>query len=139
MSPHGRKTVLFLTISEAGHSNTILALALELLTYPNIDVHVASFPVLRKRAEQLSNSAKVVQGKHSSSTFTFHDIGGMSLGEAVWSRGANASTIPHPPMAKSHERGMNNLMLLLASWNGKGMIHHFCFPPIRCDSGVHHS
>lgn len=121
MSLRSRKTVLFLTISEAGHSNSILTLALELLTHPNIDVHVASFPILRKRAEQLSSSAKVLEGKHPGSTFTFHDIGGMSLGEAIWSKGATGSSIPHPPMAKSHEHGMNNLMLLLASWNGKGI------------------
>ncbi|KAF9783703.1 hypothetical protein BJ322DRAFT_1196570 [Thelephora terrestris] len=59
MSSHNRKTVLFLTVSEAGQSNSILALALELLTHPNIDSHIASFPILRKRVEQLSSTAKV--------------------------------------------------------------------------------
>ncbi|KAF9779593.1 hypothetical protein BJ322DRAFT_1167873 [Thelephora terrestris] len=59
MSSHNRKTVLFLTVSEAGQSNSILALALELLTHPNIDSHIASFPILQKRVEQLSSTAKV--------------------------------------------------------------------------------
>jgi hypothetical protein len=79
MSSHGRKTVLFMTVAEAGQSNSILALALELLTHPNVDVHVASFPVLRKRAEELSSSARVVERKHPGSTFTFQEIDGMAI------------------------------------------------------------
>ncbi|KAF9644590.1 hypothetical protein BDM02DRAFT_3121631, partial [Thelephora ganbajun] len=87
MSSHDRKAVLFMTVAEAGQSNSIFAPALELLTYPNVDVHVASFPVLRKRAEELSYAARVVERKHPDSSFTFHEIGGMSLREAFESKG----------------------------------------------------
>lgn len=125
MSSQNKKTVLFLCVSEAGHSNSILALALELLTHPNTDVHLASFPTLRKRAEQLSSSPKVVQNKHPSSTFTFHDIGGASLGEAFVSKATAGFSITHPPMAKSHDNGMSNLMLVIAAWNGKGTVRRF--------------
>ena len=119
-------------ISEAGHSNSILALALELLTHQNIDVHVASFPILRKRAEQLVSSAGVAGRKHPSSTFTFHDIDGMSLGECVWSKGLTGASFPHPPLARTHEHGIKNLITLIATWNGKGVFdgHCFAFPPI---------
>lgn len=120
MSSGDKKTVLFLTVSEAGQSNSILALGLELLTHPNVNVHVASFPILRKRAEQLSSSAKVVGNKHPGSSFTFHDIDGMSLGEAIWARGVTGESIPHPPLAKSQDRGMKNLIHMVGSWTGKG-------------------
>jgi len=133
MSSRNPKTVLFMTVSETGQSNSIFALSLELLTHPNVDVHVASFPILRKRAEELSSSAKVVQRKHPDSSFTFHDIDGMSLGEAVESKGLTGASFPHPPIARSHDEGINKLIIMLTGWNGKGTTHHFRFfpPPMR--------
>jgi hypothetical protein len=126
MSPHSRKTVLFVTVAEAGQSNSILALALELLTHPNIDVHVASFPGLRKRAEQLSTSARVVEKKHPSSDFTFHEINGIGLREALEAKGLTEESFPHPPMARTHDEGINKLIALLTSWNGEGATHFTC-------------
>jgi hypothetical protein len=128
MSSHSRKTVLFVTVAEAGQSNSILALAFEHLTHPNVDVHVASFPVLRKRAEELSSSARVVGGKHPGSTFTFQEIGGMSVREAANSKGLTKATLTHPPLARSHDPGLNTLMTLLAAWSGKGAARYS--PPI---------
>ena len=92
MSADNPKTVLFMTLSETGQSNSIFALSLELLAHPNVDVHVASFPILRDRGEKLSSSANVVERKHPDSSFTFHEIDGMSLGEAVGSKGVNEAS-----------------------------------------------
>ena len=134
MSLHNRKTVLLITVAEAGESNTILALALELLTHPNVDVHVASFPVLRKRAEELSSSARVVKTKHPDSSFTFQEIGGWSFGEAVRSKGLNITTFPHPPLARTHDKGLSNLIAMISSWNGKGETRRYFWlssPPIQ--------
>ena len=127
MFQHNRKTVLFMTFAEAGQSNSIFALAFELLTHPNVDVHVASFPVLRKRAEELSNSARVVERKHPSSVFTFQEIGGMSPREAGESKGLSEATIPHPPLARTHDEGLNTLITLATGWNGKGTTCCFWF------------
>ena len=127
MSLHNRKTVLFMTAAEAGQSNSIFALALELLTHPNVDVHVASFPALRKRTEEMSSSAKVMERKHPGSTFTFQEVGGMSLREAVESKGLKEASLPHPPLARSHGEGLNTLLILVAGWNGKGTTRHFRF------------
>lgn len=132
MSSHKRKTVLFMTVSAAGHSNSILALSFELLTHPNIDVHVASFPVLRKRAQELSNSARVVKERHPSSNFTFHEIDGMSEEEAGESKGLGGASFPHPPLAKSHDEGVHKLIVLVSAWNGKGMPRHLHFTPPMC-------
>jgi hypothetical protein len=127
MPSYKRKTVLFMTISSAGHSNSILALSLELLTYPNIDVHVASFPPLRKRAQGLSSSVKVLGEKHPSSNFMFHEIGGMNEIEAIESKGLRVASFPHPPLARSHDEGIYKLLILLSPWNGKGTHCHLHF------------
>lgn len=125
MSLHSRKTVLFMTIAEAGQSNSVFALALELLTHPNVDVHVASFPVLRKRAEELSSSARVVERKHPSSTFTFQEINGMSFREALESKGLPEAAWPHPPLVWTHDRGLDTLITLIVGWSGKGTTRYF--------------
>ena len=114
-----------MTLAEAGQSNSIFALALELLTHPNVDVHVASFPVLRKRAGELSSSARVVERKHPNSTFTFQEIGGMSLREAVGLKGLGEATLSHPPLARTHGEGLNIIITLVAGWTGKGMTCYF--------------
>jgi hypothetical protein len=125
MSLHSRKTVLFITIAEAGQSNTIFALALELLTHPNVDVHVASFPVLRKRAEKLSTSACAVERKHPGSTFAFQEISGMALREAAELGGVSEATWSHPPLARTRDEGLNKLNTIVIGWNGKGTIRYF--------------
>ena len=114
-----------MTISETGQSNTIFSLALELITHPNIDVHVASFPILRRRAEQLSSSARVSKQIHPNSSFTFHEISGMSFGESIEAKGLSSALFPHPPMAKSHNEGFEKLITMLTSWTGQGAVRHF--------------
>ena len=133
MSLHNRKTVLFITTADAGQSNSILALALQLLTHPNIDVHVASFPVLRKRAEELLGYESVVKTKHPDSSFTFQEIDGLSVNEAGQSRGLDITTFPHPPLARARDDGLNKMMAMISSWNGRGTTRrHFrlSLPPI---------
>jgi hypothetical protein len=46
------RKILFLPNAESGQANTILALALEALTRPHVKVHVASFPILKRRVER---------------------------------------------------------------------------------------
>jgi len=65
-----RKTVLFVTNSEYGQANTILALCAELLTHEDINVHVSSFSKLQKRVEWLQNRTE----NATSSTITFHPL-----------------------------------------------------------------
>ena len=132
MSSQNPKTVLFMTLHESGQSNSILALSLELLTHPNVDVHVASFSTLRKRAEGLSSSAKVVERKHPGSSFTFHQIDGMSSIEAFESKGLTEASWPHPPLARSHGEGIEKLIVILTGWNGKGTTHHLRYLNIYC-------
>ena len=127
MPSRERKPVLFVTNPEFGQCNTILALALELITHPNTDVHVASFPVLRKRAEELSSSVRATEKAHPNSSFTFHEIGGMSFEEAFASKGLSVASFSHPPLARSYDKGITMLLALLTNRNGKGTTRYLCF------------
>ena len=127
MSSHDRKTILFITLPETGQSNSIFALALELTTHPNTDVHVASFPALRNRAEELSSSTRVTEKAHPDSGFTFHEIGGISFEAAIEAKGLSGASFPHPPLAKSHDEGISKLIIMLTCWNGEGTTRHPCF------------
>ena len=48
---HTRK-ILSLPNAESGQANTTLALVLEALTRSHVQVHVASFPILKRRVER---------------------------------------------------------------------------------------
>jgi hypothetical protein len=60
----------------------------------------------------------------------------MSLEEAVKSKGLSAASLPHPPLARSHDEGINKLIILLSAWNGKGTLPwlHFTTPPMRIEN-----
>ena len=135
MSPHNRKTVLFITTADAGQSNSIFALVLELLTHSNVDVHVASFPVSRKRAEELLGSARVVKTKRPDSSFTFQEIDGLSVQEAAQSKGMSMNNFPYPPLARTHDEGLRKIITMTSCWNGRGTTRHFWLssPPIQIE------
>ena len=117
-----------MSVAEAGRYNSVFALALELLTHLNVDVHVASFPILRKRAEELSSSAGVVERKHPASTFTFQEISGMSLREACEPRGLAEDSWPHPPLARTRDKGLDTLITMMTSLHRKGTTCYFWLP-----------
>jgi len=53
MVQNARTAILFITNSESGQANIILALVAELPSLPNAEVHVASFAALEKRVSSL--------------------------------------------------------------------------------------
>lgn len=79
------KKVLFLTCSEYGQANVILAVAYELLLRGKYDVHIASFAPLESRIPMLNNLASFnSSGKASSASF--HLVAGPSAQEALLAR-----------------------------------------------------
>ena len=68
----GQQKLLFLTASEYGESNVILAVAYELLLWQKYEVHIASFSPLESRAN--SSATSVV-----SSQAVFHPVAGLAL------------------------------------------------------------
>lgn len=105
---HTRK-ILFVTNAESGQANTILAMALEALTRADVEVHIASFPVLRKRVEGLSPNLK------------FHALDGKDMLQAMASHphGLVEANLSHPPTHKSFAPYGRTLGLVLTVWDGE--------------------
>jgi hypothetical protein len=75
------KKVLFMTNSEYGQANVILAVVYELLQRQGYEVHVASFASIKKRVSEINDIA-TFNSRNKSSTATFHTIFGLSSQEA---------------------------------------------------------
>jgi hypothetical protein len=80
MSSTPRITILFLTNSEYGEANVIIAVSYELLRRGNCDVHIASYSVLSKRIADLENGAFGAIPKETTS-ITLHPFTGLSMHE----------------------------------------------------------
>jgi hypothetical protein len=102
---HTRK-ILFSTNTESGQANTILAMALEALVRPRVEVHVGSFPILKRRVEGLSPKLK------------FHALDGVDLLKAWATQGLTEGSASHPPTRKNFAPYDRSLALLLTGWDG---------------------
>ena len=101
------RKILFVTNSESGQANTILAMALEATIRPHVEVHLASFPALKRRVERLSPKVN------------FHPLDGKGLLETIAARGLAEEMHPHPPTTKSYEPYGRMLALLVTGWDGE--------------------
>jgi UDP:flavonoid glycosyltransferase YjiC (YdhE family) len=104
-TPFQTKKVLFVTNSESGQANTVLAMALEATKRPHVQVHIASFPVLERRVERLSPNIH------------FHPLDGKPMLEMMAEQGVSEETLPHPPTTKSHEPYGRSLAVVLTGWD----------------------
>ncbi|KAF9645619.1 UDP-Glycosyltransferase/glycogen phosphorylase [Thelephora ganbajun] len=104
--PFVRK-VLFFTHAESGQANTILALALELLTRPHVQVHIASFPSLSRRVHGLNQAIK------------FHSLDGSDMLHALPAQGLTEESVKHPPVTKSWRLYDHLLVPALTVWDGE--------------------
>ena len=101
------KKILFMTNSESGQANTILAMALEATTRPHVEVHIASFPALKRRVERLSQK------------INFHPLDGKDMLEMMAVQGIPWETFPHPPTTKCCEPYDRTTTAILTVWNGE--------------------
>lgn len=100
------RKILFVTNSESGQANTILAMAIEATTRLHVQVHVASFPTLMRRVERLSPK------------INFHPLDGKEMSELMAAQGISGETIPHPPTTKSF-KPYGWMALVMAAWDGE--------------------
>ena len=105
------RKVLFVTNSESGQANTILAMALEAAARPHVEAHIASFPDLKRRVEGLSPK------------INFHLLDGKGMIEMMIERttaqGILEETLVHPPTTKSYEPYGRIMGLVLTGWDGE--------------------
>ena len=99
--------ILFVTNSESGRTNTILALAPEAVTHPQVKVHIASTTALKPRIEQLSPE------------LNFHSLDGESMYETASTRGLREEDLPHPPMTKSLEPCARTMTRVISGRDGE--------------------
>ena len=122
------KKILFVTNSESGQANTILAMALEATTRPHIEVHIASFPALKRRIERLSPK------------INFHPLDGKDMFEMMTAQGVLEETFPHPPTTKSYEAYGQKMEAVLATWDGECalclLLRMWMVADVRCLSGL---
>lgn len=100
------KKILFVTNAESGQANTILAMALEASTRPQLEAHVASFPILERRVTRLSP------------TVVFHPLDGVDMKEAMTAQGWVSGTFAHRPRSGVFKAYGRNMALILTAWEG---------------------
>jgi hypothetical protein len=100
------RKILFVTNAESGQANTTLAMALEAITRPHVEVHVASFPALKRRVERLSPE------------LNFHPLDGEAMFKMMAGRGLPEEKMPHPPTTKSYEP-YGRMAIGVTMWNGE--------------------
>ena len=116
--------VLFITNSESGQANTILALVAELLSRPNTEVHVASFVALEKRVAALRDQ---VLSQPSSSSLIFHAIHCVDMNTALRQRGIRDEDLIHPPTTKSY-KAYDIASAIVTAWSCEGTSHFLTYP-----------
>ena len=99
------RKILFVTNSEIGQANTILAMALEATTRPHLEAHLASFPVLERRVESLNPE------------INFHPLDGKAMVEMIPAHGLSEETLSHPPTTKSYEPCGLMFATVFAGWD----------------------
>ena len=102
------KKILFVTNAESGQANTILAMALEASTRPQLEAHIASFPILERRVTRLSPNV------------VFHPLDGVDLKEAITAQGMVGGTVPHRPRSGAFKAYGRNMAFFLTGWEGDG-------------------
>ncbi|KAG9233188.1 UDP-glucoronosyl and UDP-glucosyl transferase family protein [Amylocarpus encephaloides] len=109
----GLKKVLFLTSSEYGQANVILAVAYELLLRRKYEVHIMSFELLKKRVKEISDLA-AVEKQHAA---TFHTVPGLSYIQAI---DRNTQSFgPYPPGVKGALKTYKiTLPIMATAWDG---------------------
>ena len=120
-----RKIVLFLTNSEHGQANVILAVANELRIQGQFDVHIASFHDLQQRVAQLDRSTRnTAFDLGDVNPITFHGIAGPSMMEA-FRRNAEVADLTHSPGIKGAIHSYKKALDVAYAWDGPGYIRGY--------------
>lgn len=101
--------ILFITNSEYGQASIMLAMAAELLTRPEMEVHILSFEALRLRAKKLQSTSV-------NSTLSFTALDGLSQGDAYWRLVNGCRDAIHPPVTSGDFSGYDKVDKLLGPW-----------------------
>lgn len=109
-----KTSVLFLANSEHGQTNIVLAIIHELLVRGEIDIHLASFPVLEKRLNKLLHDNEAAYDAEYRSRIHFHPVRGPSNTEIFIRTGKRGAF--HPPGYTGSVLGFKSLCEDIWGW-----------------------
>ncbi|KAL4880324.1 diacylglycerol acyltransferase-domain-containing protein [Aspergillus karnatakaensis] len=107
-------SVLFLANSEHGQTNIVLAIIHELLVRGDINIHLASFPVLEKRLNKLLHDNEAAYDASYKSRIHFHPVRGPSNTEIFIRTGKRGAF--HPPGYTGSVLGFKSLCEDIWGW-----------------------
>ncbi|KAJ2989437.1 hypothetical protein NUW58_g3464 [Xylaria curta] len=114
-------TVLFLTSSEHGLSNVLVATAYTLLErHPEVEIHYASFPSMAPKLEQISERAR--QNQPSARRIVYHELPDLSMVTVVMRDGKAPASLIHPPGYLGMRRLIQGLPYMNSPWPGEDHI-----------------
>ena len=114
-------TILFLSNSEHGLINVHLATASALLeNYPDLDVHYASFPEVRRKLDSISSFARVKNP--AASDIVFHELKGSTFAQAIAKEGRSFIS---PPGWTGIATLAEHIQLFLSPWSVKDHVKIF--------------
>jgi hypothetical protein len=112
-----RNSVLFLTCSEYGQANVVLAVTQELLATNEVDIHVASWPLLESRIQALTRQQSERKPVLEKNQIKFHAIPGLSMLDATLkNHNVSKDSIPHKPGFAGGARFRELAPQVLACW-----------------------
>jgi hypothetical protein len=112
-----RNSVLFLTNSEYGQANVVLAVTHELLATNKLDIHVASWPVLEARIQALTRQQSKSGVIPETSQIKFHAIPGLGMLDATFKNyNVSKDSLPHKPGYEGGARFRELAPQVLACW-----------------------
>jgi hypothetical protein len=114
-TPAQQKRVLFLTASEYGEANVVLAVAYELLLRQKYEVHIGSFSPLESRVKELNSQAE----NAASSQAVFHTVSGPSIDEIL--RARDDFFGPYSPGVRGAINSFKiSIPVIATAWDGPG-------------------
>lgn len=114
--PGRNNTALFLTNSEHGLRNAILATVHSLLvSHPHVEVHVAGFANLEPRIDEIVSFAS----RHNPAAHvTFHVLPGESYGDLIFTGNRTITALIHPPGFRGAWEFGRTVSMFFMPWSG---------------------
>jgi hypothetical protein len=118
--PGRNNTVLFLSNSEHGLGNVLLATSHAMLVeHSDIEMHYASFKKFSNQVSTISRSAlKQIPESPNARPITFHTFKGRSYAEALISRDFGIEDLMQPPGLAGIAKLCKNMQTCLMPWSG---------------------
>lgn len=115
------RTILFISNSEHGLSNVHLATSSALLeNYPDLDVHYASFPGVRRKLENISSFARAKTP--AASDIVFHELKGLTFAQAIAKEGKGFIS---PPGWTGIASLAEHIQLWISPWSAEDHVEMF--------------